>query len=186
VDLKTPVMDINKTLIIVIDLESVTHLVEILQEECKKENLTGISIDIIDGRALLESEKPLVYEFLNNIYHHTSDEKIFIENEHSSMCIEFININYITGHKGYTTFHLKGKRVVTDKRLLIELEKLLPKDHFRKCHRETIVNLDEIKDFHKIKGRTYFEMNDGDLVLISYRENKHLKDVFKRLKLREE
>ena len=70
--------------------------------------------------------------------------------------------------------HTKGGRIETNTSI-DNLEKLLPRPRFLRCHRSYIVNLDHVKE---VNAQGDFVMASGDLALVRVRDRKRMKAAY--------
>lgn len=97
--------------------------------------------------------------------------------------IHLVNISDIINcdaDASYTHFFLKdGSQLIVSNHLK-EYEELLKEHHFFRVHHAHLVNLNEVKKFHK-SGGGYVLMTNGSKIPVSSRKKEHLLEAFHSL-----
>lgn len=88
---------------------------------------------------------------------------IFVKSDYKAVKIHFRDIHYVESLQKYVKFHLGDKKSVVSLMSISSLVDLLPADHFFRCQKSFIVNLDKIES---IEGNQLV-LSSGDKVPVS-------------------
>lgn len=97
--------------------------------------------------------------------------------------IEFVYIHDIIRCQSdinYTHIFLKDKRKLTVAKTLKEFEEMLTKHNFFRIHNSHLVNLEEVKIYHKGKGG-YLILNDNSEVEVASRRKEDLLQLLRKI-----
>jgi two-component system LytT family response regulator len=97
--------------------------------------------------------------------------------------IEFVNIHDIIRCQSdinYTHIFLKDKRKLTVAKTLKEFENMLTRHNFFRVHNSHLINLEEVKIYHKGKGG-YLILNDNSEIEVATRRKEDLLSLLKTI-----
>lgn len=97
--------------------------------------------------------------------------------------IEFISINDISYMKAdgpYTEFHLVSDETIVVSKNIGDYEMIEKLPHFFRIHRSFLVNLQEVKSFHKEEGGQVVMKNGAILHISRYRKSEFLEIMMNR------
>lgn len=111
---------------------------------------------------------------INNLSQKTEKSKrLVIPCQEGFEVIKTTDIIYCKAEGNYTEFHLQERRRKTASKNLKFFESILDSTTFVRVHKSYIVNLDEIRNYHKGKGG-YLIMSEGSEVEVSSNKKEEL------------
>jgi two-component system, LytTR family, response regulator len=88
------------------------------------------------------------------------------------------DIIFLQSNTSYTTVHLKGGRKYIVSKILGDIEAILPPTGFCRIHNSFIINIHQVKKYHKGRGG-YVVMHDGTSIEVSVRKKDDFPARFK-------
>lgn len=132
-------------------------------------------------RRLLDSQVETQAQFVRERMAQASDaseplERVFVRERDYLLPLQVNDIIRLEANDDYTVIHVAGKRFLVSI-TLHDFEKRLNPVRFRRVHRSTIVNLDQVRSMEQQDRRFLLRMSDGSEVLTSRAGSKGLKDL---------
>jgi len=141
------------------------ELVEVFDnvEQKALKNKTEASYDILLQHIDKKNNKKIVLKTLSDIH--------IVDTSHIIFC---------KADSSYTQFNLIEKKQLIVSGNLKNFEDLLDRHDFLRVHHSYLVNINHIKQFHRL-GSIYLCMVDGTHIPVSSRKKEHLIDLFNKL-----
>ncbi len=124
-------------------------------------------------------------ERLDTLKNHVQGNKtkIAVPDTNGLVFLSIADIIRIESDKSYTTLHLTDGRQIVNCHPLIDFEKLLLDFSFFRVHQSHLINLNQIKNFHRTDGGL-LTMEDKKEVPVSRRRKQELQDKIAGIALR--
>ena len=161
-------------------------------EICKKMRSKGYAGDIlittetkdhvmeafkVDARAYIL--KPYnsqdVFEVLEKVCRYAQYRTYTLKTRQRQIRIPVSDIMYIESHEATCTFHCLNNIIYTIRKKLDAVEEELHDEHFLRCHKSYLVNMDYIT-----AASEDFTLNTGDIVPIRKNDTKVIKDAYEQ------
>ena len=126
---------------------------------------------------LEKNEKPIVSQVLYDNIKNPENKKLVLPTTTGFEVVQVKNIIRLSGSSNYTEIYLNdGKKKVVS-RVLKVFEEMLTDQGFMRVHKSHIINLDQIKAYHKGRGGL-IELTDGSEIEVSPNKKQELLEYF--------
>src|SRR5260370_10888654 len=160
------------------ELEALDYILKPFGRERFRQTLTRVKLRLFDHP---EDSKPSVRERALNALKTRPVEhlqRLFVRDRRGRLVqVRAAEITLLVGADDYVQLHVGDKSYLV-KVTLNEFEQRLDRNHFRRIHRSSIVNLDHVVSCEPIDRRLRLKLSDGAEVVASRSGSQTLRDLF--------
>lgn len=135
------------------------------------------------AKAAKEVHKKKTAVYLESLLHSIDErenKRIVLKTADEIYLVHISDIIHCEADSSYTHFYLKDGSQLTVSNHLKEYDELLRDYHFFRVHHSHLVNLNEVRQFHR-SGNAYVLMSDGKKIPVSSRKKERLLEKFNTL-----